>query len=126
MARKTNQQTALDHAARLGITIEADPRGSAILAQHDDDHSQCHWSADCTPLNCGNPDCCGACGTVPHSDGISAEFDNYFSACPVCGDPIDYCQGHGSIGDPIGAATLIMHDNNNHSACHHSADCHNN
>ena len=20
--------------------------------------------------------------------------------CPACGDPMDYCQGHGDMGDP--------------------------
>lgn len=27
--------------------------------------------------------------------------------CPACGDPIDYCQGHGPIGDPEGHAILM-------------------
>lgn len=26
--------------------------------------------------------------------------------CPACGEPIDYCQGHGEIGDPAGYALL--------------------
>lgn len=28
------------------------------------------------------------------------------NACPACHEPIDYCQGHGAIGDPAGAAIL--------------------
>lgn len=28
--------------------------------------------------------------------------------CPVCADPADYCQGHGSIGDPDGYARLRL------------------
>ena len=28
------------------------------------------------------------------------------SACPACAEPIDYCQGHGQIGDPAGRAIL--------------------
>src|SRR5215475_13475552 len=28
------------------------------------------------------------------------EDDDYVSICPACGNPIDYCQGHGDIGDP--------------------------
>lgn len=40
-----------------------------------------------------------------------------FSRCPVCGDAIDYCQGHGSIGDPVGAAILEAHDDGDHSQC---------
>ena len=35
------------------------------------------------------------------------EFDvDYVDTCIVCGDPIDYCQGHGEIGDPEGFAIL--------------------
>lgn len=40
------------------------------------------------------------------------------SACPACGEPIDYCQGHGEIGDPVGRATLARHDRSEHSGCH--------
>jgi hypothetical protein len=27
--------------------------------------------------------------------------------CPVCLDPMDYCQGHGEIGDPEGFRMLM-------------------
>lgn len=37
--------------------------------------------------------------------------------CPACGDPIDYCSGHGAIGDPTGAAILRAHDNDVHNRC---------
>lgn len=37
--------------------------------------------------------------------------------CPACGDPIDYCQGHGDIGDPLGADILRRHDDGDHSHC---------
>lgn len=47
-----------------------------------------------------------------------AELDEYVSACPACGSPIDYCQGHGEIGDPAGFAILEAHDNDDHSECH--------
>ena len=83
----------------------------------------------------------GRCGTVPHSDGIAAEFDSYFPACDtcgqwreacacmevttctVCGDSSDYCTGHGEIGDPRGYAILTAHDDDDHSQCHWRADC---
>lgn len=39
------------------------------------------------------------------------------SRCPACGDPIDYCQGHGPIGDPAGAAILARHDDGDHRQC---------
>ena len=41
------------------------------------------------------------------------DWDN----CPACGEPIDYCQGHGSIADRWGAAILRAHDGGNHVAC---------
>lgn len=44
--------------------------------------------------------------------------DEYVSRCPACGAPIDYCLGHGEIGDPIGYAILRKHDNDNHTDCH--------
>ena len=40
------------------------------------------------------------------------------SLCPACGQPIDYCRGHGEIGDPIGHRTLQLHDIDNHARCH--------
>ena len=40
-----------------------------------------------------------------------------FPACPACGDPIDYCQGHGEMGDPYGWAVLRAHDNGHHADC---------
>lgn len=44
--------------------------------------------------------------------------------CPACGDHIDYCQGHGAIGDPVGAHILYCHDElDQHDKCHPSADC---
>jgi hypothetical protein len=45
------------------------------------------------------------------------------SRCPACGDPIDYCQGHGVIGDPGGAVVLAAHDNDNHAGCHPASEC---
>ena len=33
-------------------------------------------------------------------------LDMVESVCPACGDFIDYCQGHGEIGDPEGYAIL--------------------
>lgn len=41
-----------------------------------------------------------------------------FDSCPACGSPIDYCQGHGEMGDPVGAAVLAAHDDGDHSDCH--------
>lgn len=44
--------------------------------------------------------------------------------CPACGDHVDYCQGHGEIGDPIGFMILDEHYNQGrHARCHQLADC---
>lgn len=45
------------------------------------------------------------------------------AACPACGERIDYCQGHGSIGDPLGASILASHDDDDHRRCHPDAEC---
>lgn len=44
--------------------------------------------------------------------------DEDVARCPACGDPIDYCQGHGEIGDPAGFAILEAHDAGDHTGCH--------
>ena len=41
----------------------------------------------------------------------------WVARCPVCAEPIDYCQGHGEIGDPAGFAILVAHDGGDHSRC---------
>lgn len=38
--------------------------------------------------------------------------------CPACGEMIDYCQGHGESGDPVGYEILRMHDRGVHTECH--------
>lgn len=38
--------------------------------------------------------------------------------CPACGEHIDYCQGHGIIGDADGARRIAQHDDGDHSDCH--------
>lgn len=47
----------------------------------------------------------------------------YIAICPACGNPIDYCQGHGEIGDPAGNRILNDHDNDTHNGCHPESDC---
>jgi hypothetical protein len=58
----------------------------------------------------------------PACDALMAERCESFCAdnggqCPVCGDAMDYCQGHGETGDPIGFAILTAHDRGDHSTC---------
>ena len=50
-----------------------------------------------------------------HDDECDCEL---VSLCPACGEPIDYCQGHGEIGDPAGYAQLQAHDHERHASCH--------
>jgi hypothetical protein len=38
--------------------------------------------------------------------------------CPACGEPIDYCHGHGEMGDPNGYRILTDHDDDWHRECH--------
>jgi hypothetical protein len=39
------------------------------------------------------------------------------SCCPACGEPIDYCQGHGELGDPDGYWIIEQHDKGEHQYC---------
>lgn len=48
-------------------------------------------------------------------------MDEVLSRCPACGDYIDYCQGHGEIGDPAGYAILRAHDDDDHQGCNPDA-----
>lgn len=43
--------------------------------------------------------------------------------CPACGQPMDYCPGHGQIGDPEGFHILAMHEAGDHSRCHAEHNC---
>ena len=44
--------------------------------------------------------------TVDVEDDEDEEVEYDGSKCPACGDWIDYCRGHGQIGDPEGYAIL--------------------
>lgn len=60
---------------------------------------------------------CDECGTVHNHLEECDPYGPLAEACPACGDPIDYCQGHGEIGDPKGYAILQRHDSGDHSTC---------
>lgn len=65
-------------------------------------------------------------GDLTDDDETDDETDDEYepvAVCPACGEPIDYCQGHGELGDPAGWAVLTMHDNGDHSHCVQEADC---
>jgi len=47
--------------------------------------------------------------TIQHDDGVAR--------CPACGEPIDYCQVHGELGDTLGAYILRQHDEGHHDLC---------
>lgn len=63
-------------------------------------------------LDCDGTDC-----AHPSHAILDDGQDEYVSRCPACGDPIDYCQGHGGIGDPTGARILAQHDDGDHADC---------
>lgn len=46
---------------------------------------------------------------------LYGEADDY-PACPICGDPIDYCQGHGELSESDATAYLLR-DGNLHVPC---------
>lgn len=54
--------------------------------------------------------------TYPMHDSDNDMLDDY-PGCPACGEPIDYCQGHGEIGDPEGHAVLVAHEEGQHALC---------
>lgn len=37
--------------------------------------------------------------------------------CVVCGSFVDYCLGHGPIGDPLGFGIQMCHDEGDHGGC---------
>jgi hypothetical protein len=49
--------------------------------------------------------------------------EEHASHCPACGEVIDYCQGHGDLGDPTGHRILLAHTDDDHAQCHPLADC---
>lgn len=77
------------------------------------------WVKD--PESSGNPApaeddvTCEQCHTV-HNDLEECD-EAGLDRCIACGDVIDYCQGHGEIGDPAGYAILMNHDEGNHTDC---------
>lgn len=56
-------------------------------------------------------------------DDMVCESCHEFAICPACGNPIDYCQGHGPMGDSQNYAILQLHDDDIHHMCHASSDC---
>lgn len=58
------------------------------------------------------------CVSLVHEE---ASQDEAVNICPACGERIDYCQGHGEMGDPHGAHILATHNEGDHSLCHPDA-----
>lgn len=64
-------------------------------------------------------------GVKPDADSFpedyyagSTELYGYdFARCPACGETMDWCQGHGEMGDPVGFNILRAHDLGDHSMC---------
>lgn len=72
-------------------------------------------------LMCDDTCTCSECKTQKLDEGIFT--GEYVSICPACSNPIDYCQGHGEIGDPDGYRILNMHDDDVHAECAPNAEC---
>lgn len=55
----------------------------------------------------------------PACEVIMADKCEEFTAdnCFVCGEPWQYCSGHGEIGDPEGFRVVIAHNKGDHSGC---------
>ena len=51
------------------------------------------------------------------------EDDEYVAICPACGEPIDYCQGHGGFGDSKEAKIIEACIEGEHSQCHPNSGC---
>lgn len=53
------------------------------------------------------------------------DIEGYIASerCPACGEYLDYCYGHGEMGDPINYRILVLHRRGNHSACHPHSEC---
>jgi rRNA maturation protein Nop10 len=56
-------------------------------------------------------------------DGCGRNLVESYSPCPACGNPVDYCDGHGVSRDVIGWSTLNQHDAGDHECCHEAAGC---
>jgi hypothetical protein len=54
---------------------------------------------------------------IDTAEDYLAIWEDTQSQCVACGEYIDYCQGHGAIGDPAGHAILEDHKNGDHSGC---------
>lgn len=55
--------------------------------------------------------------------GGQSRLTSESSWCPACGDVIDFCRGHGLMGDTQGYVTLRRHDMGNHRDCDPGPRC---
>lgn len=55
--------------------------------------------------------------SYPEEEGEDVVDQPDFCACPACGELIEFCQGHGEIGDYQGFLISQQHDNGDHSNC---------
>lgn len=84
-------------------------------AEHIDRHDESAFDSDLFPKAVMLVNDCQHCGLCGHV--IGATFCVCVERCPACGDPIDYCSGHGMMRDPSGYSTLKRHDSGDHSTC---------
>lgn len=83
------------------------------------DISICQWCEEAPAIRTWTDEHNGECSVCADCDDeADEEMAELISYCPACGSPIDYCQGHGEMGDPAGFAILEAHDNGQHADCH--------
>lgn len=101
----------VDSNETFGLAIREAGEFQVVLGVYlKDEQSEGNPAPDFDAVAC--PDCMGVHGPFEECDPEGLEH------CPACGDPIDYCQGHGEIGDPEGFAILERHDRGDHLDCH--------
>lgn len=62
---------------------------------------------------------CDGCEEAGCEYGTECSRDDAYGVgtCPACGEPSDYCRGHGPSGDPDGFRAVEAHGMGNHDLC---------
>lgn len=110
-----------DQETTFGFAIEEQGQFQIVMGVYVQDESVTEETGVPDPAGLGDGKCDPSDGedhTFDEECWCRGDEDEYVSRCPACGDPIDYCQGHGEIGDPEGYAILQAHDDGNHLGCH--------
>ncbi|WIC89714.1 hypothetical protein SEA_BRAXOADDIE_92 [Rhodococcus phage Braxoaddie] len=112
--RWTNAVTAttLDDYDTVGEAISA---GTVEIG--DDGRAYAARATDYARLAIGASTDPAPVSAAPDDDTDPDDDGEPVSRCVACGEVIDYCTGHGEIGDPDGARIIDAHDNDDHTGC---------